>query len=276
MKKLPAIVKNSSKLWQIPPLKATDHKYTRGHVLVFGGDHMTGAARLVALAAQRAGAGLVTLAAPPKAWPIYAASLVSVIARPCNAVQWTAIAADKRVNPVVIGPGAGVGARTGRAIAAAAKAGKTLILDADALTLLASDKALRKKLMGVSMILTPHEGEYVRLAKVLALPLKADKRARAFALAKAFGAVVVLKGTRTMVVDSNGRAVVTHPPAWLATGGTGDVLAGIIAALVGQGMALFEAACVGVWLHAEAARGFGPGMVAEDVIEALPSVLRSS
>lgn len=276
MKKRASISSNSPKLWGIPPLKPEDNKYSRGHVLVYGGAEMTGAARLAALAAQRAGAGLVTIAALPKVWPLYAASMLSVIARPCSVAQWEKLVADIRINPVLIGPGAGANDRTAAAMLAAAKAGKTLILDADALPLLANDKALRKKLAGCPMICTPHEGEYTRLAKALKLTASADKPARAVELAKAIDAIIVLKGSDTIVADSKGRTVITHPPVWLATGGTGDVLAGVIAALVGQGMALFDAACAGVWLHANAAQSFGPGMIAEDIIMALPAALRSS
>lgn len=263
-------------MWKIPPFMPADHKYSRGHVLVLGGDEMPGAARLTALAAQRAGAGMVSLAVSPKVWPVYAASMLSVIVRAADAEGWVALVADARIGPVVIGPGAGTRKRTVAAIGAAAKAGKTLILDADALTLLAADQPLRRTLQSAPMICTPHEGEYARLAKALKLkPPIADKVACAQALAAALGAVVVFKGAQTVVADAAGRAVVTHPPAWLATAGTGDVLAGVIAALVGQGMPLFNAAAAGVWLHAEAARLHGRGMIAEDVIAGIPTILRA-
>lgn len=273
MRKQSKVKENGPGCWRIPQLVATDSKYTRGHVLVLGGEQMTGAARLAALAAQRAGAGLVTIAATQLSWPIYAASMLSVMARECNAVEWASLVADKRINPVLIGPGAGVNARTKSSMLAAAKAGKQLVLDADALSLLASDAALRKAAMRAPKIITPHEGEYARLAKALKLDMQAEKSVRATALAKALQAVVVLKGSDTFIADADGALLVSHPPAWLATGGTGDVLVGIIAALVGQGMALFDAAAAGVWLHTEAARGLGPGMIAEDVIAALPEAL---
>ena len=273
MRKRMKVKENGPDHWRIPPLVATDSKYTRGHVLILGGEAMTGAARLAALAAQRAGAGLVTLAATKASWPVYAASMLSVIARACNATQWQALVKDTRIDPVLIGPGAGIEARTRTSILAAAKAGKQLVLDADALSLLAADAALRKAVARSPKIITPHEGEYARLAKALKLDGKAEKSVRAAALATALQAVVVLKGSDTYIAAPDGRLVVSHPPAWLATGGTGDVLAGIIAALVGQGMELFDAASAGVWLHAEAARGFGPGMIAEDLIAALPAVL---
>lgn len=273
MKQPKKVKENATKLWAIPLLRAEDNKYTRGVVVILGGEEMTGAARLTALAAQRAGAGLVTIAATKASWPVYAASMLSVITRVANIKGWQRMMEDARVNVVVIGPGAGLNSRTRQAMRAAARSGKPLILDADALTLLASDAALRRALMKSPKILTPHAGEYVRLAKALKLSASLSKEALAETLAKKLNAVMVLKGGDTFV--SNGvHTIVTHPPAWLATAGTGDVLAGIIAALVGQGMNLLDAANAGVWIHTEAARYHGHGMIAEDVIASVPGVLR--
>lgn len=273
MKKRSLVKENSPAAWQIPPVTAKDNKYTRGHVLVLGGAEMTGAARLAALAAQRAGAGLVTLAVPPAQWAVYAARMVSVIVRACNATAFRTLCADARIGVVLIGPGAGLTSRTRSCMRSAAH--KPLVLDADALTLLAQEPALRTALRGANLILTPHEGEYMRLAKALKLDTGAEKPVRAQALAAALGAVVVLKGADTCIARPTGPVLRDCPPAWLACGGTGDVLAGIIAALWGQGMEAFDAACAGVWLHAEAARGFGPGMIAEDLIAALPKALQA-
>lgn len=275
MKKPKKVKENGVGQWRIPPLRAWDSKYTRGSVVILGGKEVTGAARLAALAAQRAGAGLVTIAATKASWPIYAASMMSVITRAVDAEGWQKLMDDARVNAVVIGPGAGINPRTKRAILAGARSGKPLILDADALTLLASDTQLRRALMDAPKILTPHAGEYARLAKALRLSDTLDKPALAEVLAKKLHAVMVLKGSDTWVSDGV-HSTVTHPPAWLATAGTGDVLAGIIAALVGQGMSLIDAANAGVWLHAEAAaRMHGRGMIAEDVIASLPEVIRN-
>ena len=274
MRKPIKVKENSPKLWSIPSLLPTDSKYTRGAVAVLGGEEMTGAARLAALAAQRAGAGLVTIAATKASWPLYAASMMSVIARPLDSKGWQALVNDARLRVVLIGPGAGVNARTKAALRAAATSGKPLVLDADALTLIANDALLRKALMKPLKILTPHAGEYVRLAKALKLSPTLEKPALALALAQQLNAVVVLKGSDTIVCDG-ARLSVTHPPAWLATAGTGDVLAGVITACVAQGMPLFDAANAGVWLHAEAARAHGRGMIAEDIIVSIPKVLRS-
>lgn len=273
MKKHSIVKENAPNQWRIPPLRAEDNKYTRGHVVVLGGTVMTGASRLAAQAAQRAGAGLVTIATTKASWPVYAGALLSIIARPCTTNEWSALVADARVRAVLVGPGAGVTPRTTAAIRAALQAGKPLILDADALTLLAASAPLRALLMETPKILTPHAGEAARLAKALRIASATDAATLAHALAQQLNAVVVLKGAETIIADARHMRI-THPPAWLATAGTGDVLAGIIAALVGQGMTLFDAAAAGVWLHAEAARFHGRGMVAEDVVTSIPDVLR--
>lgn len=273
MKKQKKVKENASNDWMIPPLCAEDSKYTRGHVVVLGGDEMTGAAKLSALAAQRAGAGLVTIAASPQSWPIYAASMMSVMTRAVNARQWSLLLADPHINAVVIGPGAGVNARTAQAMRAGVGSGKPLILDADALTLMAQNAPLRAAMMNAPKILTPHAGECARLMKALRIAALTEQATVVCTLAKRLNAVVVLKGSETLVSDGV-RVYVTHPPHWLATAGTGDVLAGIIAALVGQGMTLLDAANAGVWIHAKAARRHGRGMIAEDVIATIPAVLQ--
>lgn len=264
---------NSPALWKIPPLRPDDHKYTRGHVLVYGGVVMTGAARLSALAALRIGAGMVTLAADRQAWPIYAESLLSVVTRPLDGPQdWETLMQDERVRVVLIGPGAGLEEMTRHAIRAAAGAGKKLLLDADALTLLAQDVTLRDALHGRDVILTPHEGEYARLASALGLP-DADKTSRAQALADALEVTVLLKGPTTIIADNTHVVANDHAPEWLATAGSGDVLAGMIAGLWAQGMRAFDAACAGAWLHGEAAYGLSRGMIAEDLLGKIPDIL---
>jgi len=264
---------NSPSLWKIPPLRPEDHKYTRGHVLVWGGAVMTGASRLSALAALRIGAGIVTLVAPEKVWPVYAASLLSVITRPWKSERdWEALLADARLGVVVIGPGAGMEESTKHAIIAALDAGKRLVLDADALSLLAQDASLRESIIGKDVILTPHEGEYEKLAHALRLG-GGDRSAQAQVLASALNVTVVLKGNRTRIADKARMVVNDHAPEWLATAGSGDVLAGMIAGLCAQGMPSFDAACAGVWLHGEAAICCGRGMIAEDLLEAIPKIM---
>lgn len=267
-----AVFENAPALWAdaLPRLEAGLHKYRRGHVLVSGGAVMTGAARLAALGAARAGAGLVTIASPPSAWPVYATAMTSVMVEPLPADDIAPALVDARRNVVVMGPGAGVSAQTRRNVLAAAATGRALILDADALTVFAdAPDALFSALQG-PCVLTPHEGEFGRL-----FATSGDKLQRAREAAQRSGAVVVLKGADTVVAEPGGRAVINaNAPAWLATGGSGDVLAGMMAGLLAQGMPVFEAACAAVWLHGAAARLSGPGLISEDLPGLLPHVLR--
>ena len=266
---------NTPALWKIPPLAAEDHKYRRGHVLVYGGDTLTGASRLAALAALRTGAGLVTLAAPYSVWPVYAMSLLSVITRPLAGTEdWQALLEDARITVVILGPGAGVDMRLHHALTSALAANKKLLLDADALTLLAQDASLRAQMQGKDVILTPHEGEYEKLAGALRLETAAH---RARALATALGVTVLLKGAETVIANGAGQERANHhAPPWLATAGTGDVLAGIIAGLWAQGMTAFDAASAGAWLHGEAALRRTRGMIAADLLAELPASLAAA
>ncbi|HBJ83996.1 MAG TPA: NAD(P)H-hydrate dehydratase [Verrucomicrobiales bacterium] len=266
---------NRPALWTLPALNAADHKYTRGHAVLLGGGEFTGAARLAAIAAQRAGAGLVTVMAPEIAWPIYATSLLSALTRPYTDAAWNESMNDDRVTAVLVGPGAGVNATASHCIATAQATEKPLVLDADALTLLAQEPTLRTTL--THAVLTPHEGEYAKLARAYDLDVSAEKSARALALAKASDAVVVLKGADTYIASPEGKVVHHHSATpWLATAGTGDVLAGLITGLLAQGMPSFEACCAGAWLHTQAAQAFGHGMVAEDLLAAIPAAFADS
>jgi hydroxyethylthiazole kinase-like uncharacterized protein yjeF len=269
----PRCFENGPPLWlgAYPWPQAEDHKYRRGHAVVFGGAELTGAARLTARAAARAGAGLVTVAAPQVAWPVYAAALTGIIVRPMPAAEdFAALIGDERVRATVVGPGAGVTPETRAAVLAALAMRRPVVLDADSLTTFAdSQQALIGAIKGPT-VLTPHEGEFARL-----FGGEGDRLSRVRKAAKKAGAVVVLKGPDTVIAAPDGRAVINaNAPPDLATGGTGDVLAGLIAGLLAQGLAPFEAACAGCWLHGEAAREFGPGLVADDLTDTLPPVLR--
>ena len=248
----------------------TGHKYSRGHALVAGGAVMTGAARLAARAASRVGAGLVTVAAPEAAFPIYAAALTGVIVQPTVGLSdFVALLADRRRNAVLIGPGAGLGAETRDKVLAIFAAGKATVLDADALSVFADDPATLLDAIRAPCVITPHEGEFARLFDAAGSKLDRARRA-----AKRTGAVVLLKGPDTVIAAPDGRAAINeNAPPTLATAGSGDVLAGIVLGLLGQGMPPFEAAAAAVWLHGEAARRFGIGLVAEDLIETLPAAL---
>lgn len=269
----PLCFENGPALWldAYPWPQPEDHKYRRGHVVVAGGAVMTGAARLAARAAARAGAGLVTVAAPESAWPIYAGALTGIIVRPMRRLDdFTALIGDARVRAMVIGPGAGVMPETREAALAALATGRPVVLDADALTACAASPDTLFTAVKGAAVLTPHEGEFARL-----FSLEGDRLSRARTAAKRAGAVIVLKGPDTVIAAPDGRAAINaNAPPDLATGGTGDVLSGLIAGLLAQGLGAFEAACAGCWLHGEAAREFGPGLVADDLIDTLPVALR--
>ena len=263
---------NDPSWWRgsVPWPDPAGHKYWRGHALIAGGAVMTGAARLAACSAARAGAGLVTVAAPEAAFPIYAAALTGVIVQPTASLHdFEALLADRRRNAALIGPGAGLGAETRDRVLAIFAASTAAVLDADALTIFADHPAVLLDAIRAPCVMTPHEGEFARLFDPAGSKLDRARRA-----AQQSGAVILLKGSDTVIAAPDGRAAINEnaPPA-LATAGSGDVLAGIVLGLLAQGMPPFEAAAAAAWLHGEAARRFGVGLVAEDLIETLPAVL---
>jgi hydroxyethylthiazole kinase-like uncharacterized protein yjeF len=268
--------------WSFPVPRIDGHKYARGHAVVVSGDiASTGAARLAARGALRAGAGLVTLASPRDALAVNAAALTAVMVRAVdNPIQFAELLGDKRLNACVIGPGAGVSARTRDFVHTALSARRHLVLDADALTSFAGspDRLFEaiKASDGQQMVLTPHEGEFPRLFSDISNKHPGrSKLERVRAAAERCGAVVLLKGADTVIASPDGRATIAaNAPPWLATAGAGDVLSGIIAGFLAQGVAAFEAAGIGVWLHGEAAGEAGPGLIAEDLTEVLPAVFR--
>jgi hydroxyethylthiazole kinase-like uncharacterized protein yjeF len=307
----PKTLANGPQVWGdgYPVPRIDGHKYSRGHALVLsGGLAHTGAARLAARGALRAGAGLVTVATPMEALSGHAAALTAIMTTICDSAhELRAILEDRRKNAVVLGPGLGVGAATRTLVLEAlraddaAKAPRAVVLDADALSSFkgeASSLARAIRASRAPVVLTPHEGEFARLfgeisvddegqwleiepdqlalhARLAALR-SASKLARTQAAASLSGAVVLLKGPDTVVADPDGRATIDDSsPPWLATAGSGDVLAGMIAGLCAQSMPHFQAATAAVWLHGAAARQFGPGLIAEDIPESLPPVLRA-
>jgi ADP-dependent NAD(P)H-hydrate dehydratase / NAD(P)H-hydrate epimerase len=280
----PRTFANAAELWAASfPLPRLDgHKYARGHaVVVSGGLSSTGAARLAARGALRAGAGLVTIASPREALVVNAAASLAVMVRPADdARELAEFLADPRRNAVVLGPGGGVGAQMRELVTAALAGERAVVLDADALTSFADEpRKLAQAIKGrggSATIVTPHEGEFVRLfASISELSAPASKLERARAAAAWLGAVVVLKGPDTVVAAPGGRAAVAdNAPPWLATAGAGDVLAGFVAALLAQRMPAFDAAAAAVWLHGEAAVEVGPGLIAEDLPEAMPKIYR--
>ena len=279
----PAILRNGPDWWgkDLPRPGEASHKFTRGHVVVLSGPaYKTGAARMAARAALRVGAGLVSMASPTSALAENAAHLTAIMLRPCEtADDLDDLLADERLNAILAGPGLGTGDATRDLVAVAAQAGRCLVLDADALSSFKGQAALLAAHIadgGGSAVLTPHEGEFSRLfAGTEAEDPAHGKLERARRAAGLIGAVVVLKGADTVIAAPDGRAAINvHGTPYLATAGSGDVLAGLVAGLLAQGMAPFEAACAAVWMHGDAGHRFGPGLTAEDLPETMPAVLR--
>jgi hydroxyethylthiazole kinase-like uncharacterized protein yjeF len=274
----PRTFANEPALWlsSYPWPKEDGHKYARGHAVVVSGPaYSTGAAQLGARGALRVGAGLVTVASPRDALLVNAAQLTAVMVRESDDARGLAsLLADPRKNAVLIGPGVGVGERTKQMVLAALGSQAAAVLDADALTVFAdTPEALFAAIAAhpAPVVLTPHDGEFARLfGDIVAVP----KLERARKAAARSGAIILLKGADTVVAAPDGRASINATTSpWLATAGTGDVLAGLVLGLLAQGMPAFEAASAAVWLHGAAAKAFGTGLIAEDLPEMLPEVL---
>jgi ADP-dependent NAD(P)H-hydrate dehydratase / NAD(P)H-hydrate epimerase len=309
---VPKTFANGPALWResFPMPLVTGHKYARGHAMVVsGGLAHTGAARLAARGALRGGAGLVTVATPSEALCVHAAALTAIMTRVCDGPDdLTKLLTDRRKNALVMGPGLGVGENTKALVRAALTADtqtceppRAIVLDADALTSFADDAYGLARLIhrsGKKVVLTPHDGEFARLfgeaaignesrwaslapnrqtvPSLLAALHSDSKLDRARAAAALSGALVILKGPDTVTAHPQGLASIAEDlPPWLATAGSGDVLAGMTGGLLAQGMPLFEAASAAVWLHGAAARHFGFGLIAEDIPENLPPVLQA-
>jgi hydroxyethylthiazole kinase-like uncharacterized protein yjeF len=281
----PRTFENVPDLWRdkFPVPRAEGHKYDRGHAAIVSGPMWsTGAARLVARGALRAGAGLVTIASPRDALAVNAAANLAVMVRPVDgASELGEFLADPRFNAVAIGPGIGVSETTCELVLVTLAGDRAVVLDADAMTSFA--KAPHRLATALkarddqATILTPHEGEFSRYFHSLEAHTEVgSKLDRARCAARLTGATVLIKGADTVVAAVDGRAsIATNAPAYLATAGAGDVLTGIIVGLLAQRMPAFEAASAGVWLHGEAAQVFGPGLISEDLPEMLPRVYRT-
>lgn len=264
---------NGPALWTLPQPDWQDHKYARGHLVVLGGAEMTGAARLVARAARRSGAGLVTVAAPEDSAAVYAADAPGTLVVPlAERGRYRALLDDLRRTVYILGPGGGVGKKLRRRVLATLEAGRHCVLDADALTSFAGEADTLFSAIAAAagqVVLTPHDGEFMRLFEADGSRLHRARQAAARS-----GAVVLLKGADTVVAAPDGTACITaNAGPDLATAGSGDSLAGIIGGLLAQGLDGFSAAAAGAWLHAEAGRRLGPGLIAEDIAEALPEIL---
>jgi hydroxyethylthiazole kinase-like uncharacterized protein yjeF len=283
----PKTFENAPARWRaaFPTPSVETHKYARGHVGVLsGGPASTGAARLSAMGAARAGAGAVTMLSPDNALLTNAAHLTSTILR--RAGSWDEVDAfldERRPAALVFGPG--LGARdtiidsARRLIEEARDRVGHIVFDADAFTIFARDPgrffAAARTHGAPGLVLTPHQGEFSRLFPDIAGDATLSKPDRARAAAARANAVVIYKGPDTVIAAPDGRAAINaNGTPWLATAGSGDVLAGLCAGLLSQRMPAFEAACAAVWLHAEAATRFGPGLIADDIPAMVPVVLR--
>ncbi len=270
------LFENGPDLWlpRFPWPGSGSHKHARGRMIVVSGDAWsTGAARLAARAGLRIGSGLVTIYSPPESLASNAAHLEAVMLRPFETDLELEQAADA-ADAAVIGPAAGLGEATLLNVLALARTGAALVLDADAITVFRDDPEELFSVLDRDDVLTPHQGEFERLfpGLIAAAPERITAALRA---AERAGAVVLLKGSDTVVAAPDGRAAVNlNGSPWLATAGSGDVLAGFIGGLVAQGMESFEAACAAAWIHAEAAELHGPGLIAEDLPGLSPAVLR--
>lgn len=271
----PKLFLNAPALWQhlMPFPNPDSNKYSRGHTVVVGGGmSSTGASRLAAMAALRSGSGLVSVASSQDALPIYAMTLTAVMTKLADtSAQLATLLEDSRISALLIGPGCGVTERTREHTLQILKTNKACVIDADALTIFQFNTKPLFDAIGGPTVLTPHEGEFERLFST-----KGVKTERAKEAAKQSGAVIVLKGNDTVIASPDGRVSINaNAPVWLATAGSGDVLAGIIAGLMGQGMPAYEAACAGAWIQGEVANRFGPGLIAEDLHTTMPAVLKT-
>jgi len=272
---------NTPAIWRLalPAETGSTHKYVRGHLAVFSGPaSATGAARLSATAALRAGAGLVTILSPQDAVPANAAHLTAVMLKVVDdETDLAGLLEDTRLKTFVLGPGFGDAGKASRYVRRIAEHGGRLVLDADGITAFREYPAALFSLFAAGnprLVLTPHDGEFARLFPDLAQDATLSKIDRACKAAARSNAVVILKGGDSVIAAPDGRALVNdNAPPWLATAGSGDVLAGIVGAHLAQGMAIFEAAASAVWRHGAAGQRAGEGLTAENLLAAIPAWL---
>ncbi len=264
---------NSADIWwpDFPHPGPADHKYTRGHIVIWGNGEMPGAARMAAEGARRAGAGMVSIACLPDDAALFRAGAPGVLVRPMADATAYARFIEHKAKGLIVGPGNGTGADTRDRVLAALASGLPVVLDADGVSVFADDPAPLLAGLHENCVVTPHEGEFARV-----FGTEGDRLTRVRRAAAESGAVILLKGFDTVIAAPDGRAVINaNGSPHLASAGTGDVLAGIVGGLLVQGMAPLSAAVAGVWLHAAAAWTVGHGLIAEDIPGILPGLVRA-
>ena len=256
---------NSPQLWQhdFPTLKKEGNKYDRGHAAIIGANIATGsigATKLAAYAALRSGAGLVSIICNEETAPIYASSMMSIMIKTDNNLL-----EDSHVNSILVGPGNGLTQETKENTLNTLKLSKNTVLDADALTVFENNPEELFEAISSDVVLTPHSGEFKRIFPNIESAIGA---------AKLSGATILLKGSDTIIASPTGEYVVNQAaPAYLATAGSGDVLAGLITGFMTQGVSGFTACCIATYIHSEAARNFGPGLTSEDLLYEIPKII---
>ena len=271
----PNVFENHPENWKkkFPWPNQKSHKYTRGFTLIICGEKMTGASRLAARGAARIGCGLLCLGVPERSFDIYSIeNPIALIETIDNEQDLRNLLKDKRINTVLIGPGLGIDKKKLSLILEVIKEKKRIVvLDADAL------KNNFKKIVQknkTNIVITPHEGDFSQVLKSLKIKKRNDKIKTALEFVKKTKINLILKGNTTIICSEDGRiSINTNASPFLATGGSGDVLAGMIAGLISQKMDIFDASCAAVWIHGEISKIKGPGLIAEDLTEMIPKIL---
>jgi hydroxyethylthiazole kinase-like uncharacterized protein yjeF len=270
------VTENTPELWQkdFPIPTAETHKYMRGHAVIVAGKAI-GAARLASRAARRIGAGLVTVVCEPNAYPVIARDWPGTMVNSLGeGKRYTEHLVDEKKNAFLLGPGGGLDSELKSKVLYTLEMGskKSAVIDADGLNVFKADTEKLLSVLHENCVITPHAGEFTRLFP----DLEGGREKMAMAAAKRAGCVVVLKGAETLIASPDGELIVNkHSSPYLATGGTGDVLAGMITGLMAQGLGAFKAAQMAVWVHGDGGRNIGIGLIAEDVITEIPNVLKN-
>ncbi|PPR34247.1 MAG: Bifunctional NAD(P)H-hydrate repair enzyme Nnr [Alphaproteobacteria bacterium MarineAlpha6_Bin3] len=272
----PRIYENNPNIWKkdFPWPNQNSHKYTRGFTLIICGEKITGASRLAARGAARIGCGLLCLGVPKKSFNIYATeNPIALIETIDDEADLKNILKDKRINTILIGPGLGVNKKKLNLILKVIKDKKRIVvLDADALK--NNFKKIAEK-SNSEIIVTPHYGEFSKILKNLKIKKTNDNLSLAKKFVKKTKYNLLLKGNSTIISSNDGKIVInTNSSPFLATGGSGDVLAGMITGLIAQGMKIFESCCAATWIHGEIAKKLGPGLIAEDLPDMIPKILK--